>query len=85
MEIRAGQCKTTKRLAVIQNDEEGWTDPVAQPVSSDENYCGVCNGYFYDEKAGEHWVQCVGNCGRWFHEICVENGTDKSFICDLCL
>jgi hypothetical protein len=54
-------------------------------INSDENYCGVCDGYYYDDKAGEQWVKCVGNCGRWLYEICVENGAGMSFIYDVCL
>jgi hypothetical protein len=23
--------------------------------------------------------------GRWFHKICMENGADMKFICDVCL
>jgi hypothetical protein len=42
MEIRAGQCKTTKRLAVIQNYEQGWTGPVAHPVSTVTKITAVC-------------------------------------------
>jgi hypothetical protein len=30
-------------------------------INSDENYCGVCDSYYYDDKAREQWVKCVGN------------------------
>jgi hypothetical protein len=42
MEIRAGECKRAKQLAIIQNDEKGWTDPAAQPVSTVTKITAVC-------------------------------------------
>jgi hypothetical protein len=75
--------KTTSRHSERRIGRDG--PSCSTSINSDENYCGVCSGYYYDDKAGEQWVQCVGSCGRWFHEICVENGEDMCFICDLCL
>jgi hypothetical protein len=42
MEDNAGQCRTRKQLAVIQNDEQGWMDPAAQPVSTVTKITAVC-------------------------------------------
>jgi hypothetical protein len=51
----------------------------------DENYCGVCSGYFYDDETGDQWVKYLGNCERCFHVTCVESGVDKQLTCSSCL
>jgi hypothetical protein len=30
-------------------------------INSDENYCGVCSGYYYTNKSGEQCVKYIGN------------------------
>lgn len=47
------------------DDEEIDTD--------DENYCCVCNGYYFDKNGPKvEWVKCV-RCQKWFHETCGNN------------
>jgi hypothetical protein len=42
MEGGTGRCERTKRLAIIQNDEFGRTDPAVQPVSNVAKITVVC-------------------------------------------
>ncbi|GFX83404.1 hypothetical protein TNCV_1427001 [Trichonephila clavipes] len=36
------------------------------------NIFPVCSVNYYDEKQGQKWAQCYGNCSFWLHEECVE-------------
>lgn len=46
-----------------------------------ENYCCVCNGYYFDKKGPKvEWVKSV-RCQKWFHETCGDNPD----ICKKCL
>lgn len=53
-------------------------------ITDKDNYCGECGGFYYDDSAGQKWVKCVGQCNKWFHEMCVENGDELHFKCDNC-
>ena len=48
-------------------------------------YCGLCDGYFYDDNANEQWIQCP-LCLVWYHEVCanVRPGI-RDFVCDECV
>jgi hypothetical protein len=78
-----------EKKIIICRHSERWLGTNAPSFSSninrDENYCGVRSGYYYDDKAGEQWVKCLGDSGRWFHETFVENGADNQFTCNACL
>ena len=37
--------------------------------SSRENYCTICDQFYYDQKNIEDWLQCT-NCLFWQHETC---------------
>ncbi|PSN54110.1 hypothetical protein C0J52_03066 [Blattella germanica] len=64
---------------------QGGTEPnTSRDLQNNENYCNECGGYFFDDTAGQKWVKCVGDCNRWFHEACVENGNQTQFICNKC-
>ena len=48
-----------------------------------ENYCGYCEGYYFDSD-DEYWVKCTAmKCNAWYHESCagiLGNGL-QSFKC----
>lgn len=63
---------------IVLHDE---SDDDAENDLDDENYCCVCNGYYFDKKGPKvEWVKCV-RCHKWFHETCGDNPD----ICQKCL
>lgn len=38
--------------------------------TNQDNYCGHCQGYYYDDTSDdEDWMNCV-QCHKWFHDSC---------------
>jgi hypothetical protein len=73
MEYRTGQCKRTKQLAIIQEDEYWRTDPTAQPVSTATKITIVC-------------AMVIITTTQQLHSVLktVEVGADSKFIWDVC-
>lgn len=47
----------------------------------DDNYCSICNGYYYDKKRCKvDWIECV-RCHKWLHITC----SQIPDICPKCL
>jgi len=73
-----GKCKAkVKPKSVTENNT---TD--AEKANKD-NYCGYCQGYYYDECSDdEDWINC-NSCKSWFHHSC--SGTRvKNMSVSLC-
>lgn len=44
----------------------------ATGIAVGDDSCGVCKKAECDDEDGEQWVQCEGNCQRWFHLKCLK-------------
>lgn len=58
----------------------------AERRANTDNYCGYCDGYYYDDSPDDdQWMNC-DTCHKWFHDSCAGNYTRSSLMvkCSMC-